>query len=72
MSFTYLEDGSAGIGGIAQEILDLQEEIGTDYPLVSIDGHTGKFYVDYKSCIPIIITAMQVLIDRESKEDNVG
>ena len=72
VSFTYLEDGSAGIGGIAQEILDLQEEIGTDYPLVSIDGHTGKFYVDYKSCIPIIITAMQVLIDRESKEDNVG
>lgn len=72
VSFTYLEDGSAGIGGIAQEILDLQEEIGTDYPLVSIDGHTGKFYVDYKSCIPIIITAMQVLIDREAKEDNVG
>ena len=72
VSFTYLEDGSAGIGGIAQEILDLQEEIGTDYPLVSIDGHTGKFYVDYKSCVPIIITAMQVLIDRESKEDNVG
>lgn len=72
VSFTYLEDGSAGIGGIAQEILDLQEEIGTDYPLVSIDGHTGKFYVDYKSCIPIIITAMQVLIDREAKEDNIG
>ena len=72
VSFTYLEDGSAGIGGIAQEILDLQEEIGTDYPQVSIDGHTGKFYVDYKSCIPIIITAMQVLIDREAKEDNVG
>lgn len=72
VSFTYLEDSSAGIGGIAQEILDLQEEIGTDYPLVSIDGHTGKFYVDYKSCIPIIITAMQVLIDREAKEDNVG
>lgn len=72
VSFTYLEDGSAGIGGIAQEILDLQEEIGTDYPLVSIDGHTGKFYVDYKSCIPIIIAAMQVLIDGDIKEDNVG
>ncbi len=72
VSFTYLEDGSAGIGGIAQEILDLQEEIGTDYPLVSIDGRTGKFYVDYKSCIPIIIAAMQVLIDGDIKEDNVG
>lgn len=72
VSFTYLEDGSAGIGGIAQEILDLQEEIGTDYPLVSIDGHTGKFYVDYKSCIPIIIAAMQVLIDGDIKEDNIG
>jgi hypothetical protein len=72
VSFTYLEDGSAGIGGIAQEILDLQEEIGTDYPLVSIDGRTGKFYVDYKSCIPIIIAAMQVLIDGDIKEDNIG
>ena len=72
VSFTYLEDGSAGVGGIAQEIQDLQEEIGTDYPLVSIDGRTGKLYVDYKSFVPIIIVAMQSMISGDEKEDNVG
>lgn len=72
VSFTYLEDGSAGIGGIAQEILELQEEIGTDYPLVSIDGRTGKYYVDYKNFIPIMVAAMQALIGGDVKEDTVG
>lgn len=61
VSFLYKANDAPGIGFIAQEITALQEELGTDYPIVGTDRVTGKYYVDYLRYIPLLVTTVQDL-----------
>lgn len=59
VSFSYRENNVPGLGFIAQEVTALQEELGTDFPIVGTDRITGKYYVDYLRYIPLLVATVQ-------------
>ena len=61
VSFLYRENNQPSLGFIAQEILKLQEELGTEFPIVDTDPHTGMYYVKYLQYIPLLVAAVQDL-----------
>lgn len=61
VSFLYRKDNQPSIGFIAQEILELQEEMGTEFPIVDVDPRSDMYYVKYLQYIPLLVAALQDL-----------
>lgn len=61
VSFRYIKNDEESIGFIAQEVIEIQNQIGSNYPLVSKDRHTSKYRIEYNRYIPILVSAIQNL-----------
>lgn len=59
ITFQYKTDGRWSSGFIAQEVDAKQDELEIYYPLVGTDRRSGKYKIDYKNYIPLIVSALQ-------------
>lgn len=61
VTFQYKTDGKWSAGFIAQEVDEKQDELEIYYPLVGTDLKSGKYRIEYKNYIPLIISSIQNL-----------
>jgi hypothetical protein len=59
VTFQYKKDGQWSAGMIAQEVDALQDQLEIYYPLVGLETRSGKYRIEYKNYIPLLIAAVQ-------------
>ena len=73
VTFQYKKDGQWSAGMIAQEVEALQDELDIFYPLVGLESRSGKYRIEYKNYIPLLISSVKNLqqqIDAMKGETN--
>ncbi len=61
VSFKYKNNGSNGVGLVAQEVLSLMKDLNMDYPLVNYDSKRDIYMIPYGGYISILAGAIQYL-----------
>lgn len=61
VTFQYKKDGQWSAGMIAQEVEALQDELDIFYPLVGLESRSGKYRIEYKNYIPLLISSVKNL-----------
>lgn len=59
VTFQYKKDGQWSAGMIAQEVDALQDQLEIYYPLVGLETRSGKYRIEYKNYIPLLISSVQ-------------
>ena len=60
VSFSYKADKKHSIGFIAQDVINLQDSLGTVYPLIETIPRSNMYRLNYEHFIPIIVKALQL------------
>ena len=60
VSFSYKADKKQSIGFIAQDVINLQDSLGTAYPLIETIPRSNMYRLNYEHFIPIIVKALQL------------
>lgn len=63
VTFQYKRDGKWSVGFVAQEVDASMDELEVYYPIVGTDQKSGKYKVDYKAYIPLLVKAFQQMIE---------
>lgn len=61
VTFQYKKDGQWSAGMIAQEVDALQDQLEIYYPLVGLETRSGKYRIEYKNFIPLLISSVKNL-----------
>ena len=61
VTFQYKRDGQWSAGMIAQEVDALQDQLEIYYPLVGLESRSGKYRIEYKNYIPLLISSVKNL-----------
>ena len=61
VTFQYKKDGQWSAGMIAQEVDALQNQLEIYYPLVGLETRSGKYRIEYKNFIPLLISSVKNL-----------
>lgn len=61
VTFQYKKDGQWSAGMIAQEVDALQNQLEIYYPLVGLETRSGKYRIEYKNFIPLLISSVKKL-----------
>lgn len=61
VTFQYKKDGQWSAGMIAQEVDALQDQLEIYYPLVGLESRRGKYRIEYKNYIPLLISSVKNL-----------
>lgn len=68
VSFLYNDDGSPGMGFIAQEVEGICRKAGIELPLYGV--HNGFYFISYSHYIPILVSAIKKIIEGVSEHES--
>ncbi len=77
VTFQYKKNGEWSAGMIAQEVEELEDMLSIYYPLVKTDKKSGKYRIEYRAYIPLLVATVQNLQEqintlREEKNESNG
>lgn len=61
VTFQYKKNGEWSAGMIAQEVEELEDMLSIYYPLVKTDKKSGKYRIEYRAYIPLLVATVQNL-----------